>query len=149
MEKNFHTITATKQMLTKLHVIVGKNKEWRKFLKLTPKEQYDYMFLLQSLVTKSIIWGMKQGYEPMSIPFTFSFRRRIYKEKVLESLLDDTEMYDTNEDFKKVMYIRMQRIKELKKKYGDEWENYYVSTVDLQKEIELAEEKDVPNVTPL
>ena len=139
MEKNFHTITATKEVLKKLHFIVGKNKEWRKFLKKTEKEQFDFMFEFQTLVTKSIVWGMKQGYEPMSIPYICSFSRRLYKEQILNNSLE--EQFETTQELKQTMAIRMKNIRELKQKYGEEWENYYVSTVDLPKEIALAEEK--------
>lgn len=139
MEKNFHTITATKEVLNKLHNIVGKNKEWRRFLKKSKKEQFDFMFEFQTLVTKSIVWGMKQGYEPMSIPYICSFSRRLYKEQILNNSLD--EQFETTQELKQTMAIRMRKIRELKQKYGEEWETYYVSTVDLTKEVQLAEER--------
>ena len=46
-----------------------------------------------------------------------------------------------------VLNIRMKRIRKLKRKHGKQWEDFYVSDVDIQEEIARAEAEDVLNAT--
>lgn len=145
MERNFHTITATRNAVMKVGIIKGKHKKWRQFMKLTDDEKFEYLFKLQALVTKSIVWGMKQGWDNITIPYFCSFQRNYYKEIKKESLI--TETYETEDQRRMVLNIRMKRIRKLKRKHGKQWEDFYVSDVDIQEEIARAEEDDVLNAT--